>query len=70
MWSFSAAARRSGLLYSYDDAMAESFFAVLKNERVADADGVYHPAAVNDRLLLGLKGAMSEAAQQASRLHF
>ena len=28
---------------------------------IADADGVYHPAMFNDRLLLGLKGAMSEA---------
>lgn len=28
---------------------------------IADADGVYDPAAYNDRLLLGLKGTMSEA---------
>jgi DNA invertase Pin-like site-specific DNA recombinase len=28
---------------------------------IADADGVYHPAMFNDRLLLGMKGAMSEA---------
>ena len=28
---------------------------------IADADGVYHPALFNDRLLLGMKGAMSEA---------
>jgi excisionase family DNA binding protein len=28
---------------------------------IADADGVYHPGAYNDRLLLGLKGTMSEA---------
>jgi Recombinase/Resolvase, N terminal domain len=27
---------------------------------IADADGVYHPAAINDRLLLGLKGTISE----------
>src|SRR5215475_9372820 len=26
-----------------------------------DADGIYHPALFNDRLLLGLKGTMSEA---------
>ena len=26
-----------------------------------DADGVYHPGDVNDRLVLGLKGTMSEA---------
>jgi len=28
---------------------------------IADSDGVYDPAAYNDRLLLGLKGTMSEA---------
>lgn len=28
---------------------------------IADADGLYHPALFNDRLLLGLKGTMSEA---------
>lgn len=28
---------------------------------IADADGIYHPAQFNDRLLLGLKGTMSEA---------
>ncbi len=28
---------------------------------VADADGVYHPGLFNDRLLLGMKGIMSEA---------
>lgn len=28
---------------------------------IADADGIYSPAEFNDRLLLGLKGAMSEA---------
>ena len=28
---------------------------------IGDADGVYHPAMFNDRLLLGLKGTMSEA---------
>ena len=28
---------------------------------IADADGIYHPALFNDRLLLGLKGTMSEA---------
>jgi excisionase family DNA binding protein len=27
---------------------------------IADADGLYHPAAINDRLLLGLKGTISE----------
>src|SRR5215212_7147731 len=28
---------------------------------IADADGVYHPALFNDRLVLGMKGTMSEA---------
>src|SRR6202011_4507660 len=28
---------------------------------IADVDGVYDPAQYNDRLLLGLKGTMSEA---------
>jgi DNA invertase Pin-like site-specific DNA recombinase len=27
---------------------------------IADADGLYHPAVINDRLLLGLKGTISE----------
>jgi DNA invertase Pin-like site-specific DNA recombinase/predicted DNA-binding transcriptional regulator AlpA len=28
---------------------------------IADADGIYHPAEFNDRLILGLKGQMAEA---------
>jgi DNA invertase Pin-like site-specific DNA recombinase len=28
---------------------------------IGDADGIYHPGSINDRLLLGLKGTMSEA---------
>src|ERR1700728_1402729 len=28
---------------------------------IGDSDGIYHPAVFNDRLLLGLKGTMSEA---------
>ena len=28
---------------------------------IADADGVYHPGLFNDRMLLGMKGTMSEA---------
>ncbi len=28
---------------------------------IADSDGIYHPAMFNDRLLLGMKGTMSEA---------
>jgi excisionase family DNA binding protein len=33
----------------------------LRETLIADTDGVYDPAAYNDRLLLGLKGTMSEA---------
>jgi len=32
----------------------------LVDARVIDADGAYHPSLPNDRLLLGLKGTMSE----------
>ena len=34
---------------------------------IADADGVYHPATFNDRLLLGMKGTMSEALRRYRR---
>ena len=33
----------------------------LTDTLIADADGVYHPGDYNDRLVLGLKGTMSEA---------
>ena len=33
----------------------------LTDTLIADGDGVYHPALFNDRLVLGLKGTMSEA---------
>jgi DNA invertase Pin-like site-specific DNA recombinase len=33
----------------------------LTDTLILDEDGIYHPADFNDRLLLGLKGAMSEA---------
>jgi DNA invertase Pin-like site-specific DNA recombinase/predicted DNA-binding transcriptional regulator AlpA len=33
----------------------------LTDTLIGDADGIYHPAVFNDRLLLGLKGTMSEA---------
>ncbi|MGH7553570.1 MAG: recombinase family protein, partial [Longimicrobiales bacterium] len=33
----------------------------LTNTLIGDSDGVYHPALFNDRLVLGLKGTMSEA---------
>jgi len=35
---------------------------------IADTDGVYHPSDFNDRLLLGLKGAMSEAELHSLKL--
>lgn len=34
---------------------------------IADCDGVYHPALYNDRLVLGLKGTMSEAESHFRR---
>src|SRR6266705_206139 len=33
----------------------------LTDTLIGDADGLYHPGAFNDRLVLGLKGTMSEA---------
>jgi resolvase-like protein len=33
----------------------------LTNTLICDEDGLYDPSAINDRLLLGLKGTMSEA---------
>jgi DNA invertase Pin-like site-specific DNA recombinase len=38
---------------------------------IADSDGIYHPAMFNDRLLLGMKGTMSEAELHIlrARLH-
>ena len=33
----------------------------LTNTLICDEDGLYDPATINDRLLLGLKGTMSEA---------
>ncbi len=36
-------------------------FCSLTNTLIADTDGIYDPALFNDRLLLGLKGTMSEA---------
>ena len=35
---------------------------------IADADGVYNPRDFNDRLLLGLKGTLSEAELHSIRL--
>jgi DNA invertase Pin-like site-specific DNA recombinase len=33
----------------------------ITNTLIGDSDGIYHPALFNDRLVLGLKGTMSEA---------
>lgn len=35
---------------------------------IADADGIYHPRDFNDRILLGLKGTLSEAELHSLRL--
>ena len=40
----------------------------LRGTLIADADGVYDPADYNDRLLLGLRGMMSEAELHLLRL--
>ena len=39
----------------------------LTDTLIGDNDGVYHPALFNDRLLLGLKGTMSEAELHITR---
>src|SRR5213076_2244584 len=48
-------ARRNADWYQLLDLCA------LTDTLIADADGVYHPGLHNDRLVLGLKGTMSEA---------
>ncbi len=35
---------------------------------IGDADGIYHPGQFNDRMILGLKGTMSEAELHSMRL--
>jgi len=42
----------------------------LTDTLIGDNDGVYHPALFNDRLLLGLKGTMSEAELHIIRARF
>src|SRR6516164_2493996 len=39
----------------------------LTDTLIGDGDGIYHPASFNDRLLLGLKGTMSEAESHVLR---
>ena len=41
----------------------------LADSLILDEDGVYDPAHFNDRLLLGLKGTMSEAELHLSLIH-
>jgi DNA invertase Pin-like site-specific DNA recombinase len=48
-------ARNNGDWYRLLDLCA------LTDTLIADSDGVYHPAGYNDRLVLGLKGTLSEA---------
>src|SRR5262249_3788936 len=40
---------------------------VITDTLIGDSDGVYHPALFNDRLVLGLKGTMSEAEMHILR---
>lgn len=64
-YEVSRLSRRSSDWYSLMDLA--SMFGTL----IADADGVYDPRIFNDRLVLGLKGTMSEAEshQMKMRLH-
>jgi DNA invertase Pin-like site-specific DNA recombinase len=39
----------------------------MTDTRIGDGDGLYHPALFNDRLLLGLKGTISEAERHILR---
>ena len=48
-------ARRNADWYQLLDLCA------LTDTLIADADGIYHPGLHNDRLVLGLKGTMSES---------
>jgi DNA invertase Pin-like site-specific DNA recombinase len=54
-WEVSRLARNNADWYQLLD------LAALFSTLIADAEGVYDPRAYNDRLLLGLKGTMSEA---------
>jgi DNA invertase Pin-like site-specific DNA recombinase len=54
-WEVSRLARNNADWYQLLD------LAALFGTLIADAEGVYDPGAYNDRLLLGLKGTMSEA---------
>lgn len=51
----------SRLARSNADWYRLSDLAGMTDTLIADADGIYHPGLFNDRLLLGMKGTMSEA---------
>src|SRR5260363_216081 len=55
------AAHRGGLARNNADWYRLLDLCSLTDTLIGDADGVYNPASFNDRLLLGLKGTMSEA---------
>lgn len=46
------------------------YLAGISDTLIGDADGIYHPRLFNDRLLLGLKGTMSEAELQCTARTF
>ncbi|MGA2417524.1 MAG: hypothetical protein ABSF59_23995 [Candidatus Sulfotelmatobacter sp.] len=50
---------RAGLA-NIDDSAARQVLSGMTDAVVVDPDGVYDPSIINDRLLLGLKGTMSE----------
>src|SRR5260364_147925 len=55
------AAHRGGFARNNADWYRLLDLCSLTDTLIGDADGVYNPASFNDRLLLGLKGTMSEA---------
>jgi hypothetical protein len=56
----------SGRFGAHRDGFTE-LLARLTDALLVDADGVYDLSDVNDRLLLGLKGSMSEALSRTGR---
>src|SRR6266536_805725 len=58
----------SRLARSNADWYALLDLAALVGALIADADGIYDPRAYNDRLLLGLRGMLSEAELHLLRL--
>ena len=65
-WRLAMLASCSALKYPASHAImptgiASSILPAISDTLIGDADGIYHPGLFNDRLLLGLKGTMSEA---------